>query len=321
MMGRRRKHRKDLPQRVYYNHGAYYFVTAKKEWIWLGRDIRAALRRYSDFASTPTPGRMSAIMDRYMAEWAPAFKAPRTVKNNEREVVPLKAFFGHLEPHEVTPTSIYQYMDERPAIAANREVALLSAIFKFAIRKGLATENPCKYVSRNPEKPRDRHVEDHEYATVYSVAPPVLQCAMTLASQVALRLSDLLNLNEREHIREDGLYVPTGKTKVKLLFQWNDELQATVDRCRTLRAPVRSLYLISTKQGQKYTVSGFETMWRKAMGKAVKAGLKERFVFNDIRAMAAGKSDNPTELLGHNDPKVTNRIYRRGPRLVKPNRN
>lgn len=319
MMGRKRKHRKDLPERMYFNHGSYYFVTKEGKWEWLSRDRTKAFERYAAFTSAPIAGRMAEIIDRYMTEWAPLNKAPRTIKNNKKELVPLKAFFGHMEPDEITPTQIYQYMDERPAVAANREVALLSAVYKFAIRKGCASQNPCKFVSRNPEKPRDRHVEDHEYLTVYNVAPPVIQCAMTLARQVALRLGDLLKLNEREHIKEDGLYVPTGKTGVKLLFQWTPELKATVERCRGLRTPVRSLYLLSNREGQKYTESGFETNWQKTMKKALKAGLKERFAFNDIRAMAASKSATPTELLGHHDPKVTSRVYRRGPRIVKPN--
>ena len=55
------------------------------------------------------------------------------------------------------------------------------------------------------------------------------------------------------------------------------------------------------------------------MGKALdKNVLKERFTFNDLRAKAASDADNPTELLGHDDPRTTNRVYRRGPRKVTP---
>lgn len=318
MMGRKRKHRKDLPPRVYFQHGAYYFVT-KDEWIWLSRDEGTARRRHADIVMTPIAGRMSAIMDRYMKEEAPK-KSPRTLDNNKREIEPLKKVFGHMEPHEIDATGIYQYMDARKPVAGNREVALLSSVFKFAIRKGLASENPCKFVSRNTETPRSRHIEDWEYETVYKIAPPVIQCAMDLARQIALRLGDLLKLNERD-IRDDGLLVVTGKTGKKLLFEWTDELRETVERCRGLRKDqkIRSMYLLSNREGQKYTVSGFETNWQKTMRKALKAGLVERFRFNDIRAMAADKSSNPTELLGHNDPKVTNRIYRRAPRRVRPN--
>ena len=53
------------------------------------------------------------------------------------------------------------------------------------------------------------------------------------------------------------------------------------------------------------------------MAKAVKAGV-ERFTFHDLRAKAGSESDNPTELLAHDDPRTTNRVYRRKPRRVRP---
>ena len=321
MMGRKRKHRLDLPERVYFNHGAYFFAAKSGEWIRLGKEWNLeAKARYAKFSSVQVDGKMSAIMTRYMEEIAPT-KAPRTLKNNEREIVPLKTAFGHMEPQEITPTYIYQYMDQRPKVAANREVALLSSVFKFSIRKGLASENPCKQVSRNPEKPRGRHVEDEEYRKVYEMATPVIQCAMELARQTGLRLGDLLKLNERENVRDDGIYVVTGKTGRKLLFLWTDELRAVVDRGKTLRGSVRGmqLYLLPNREGQRYTVFGFSTLWQRLMGKAVKAGV-ERFQFRDIRAFAAHKSDHASELLGHNDPETTNRVYRRGPRKVTPNK-
>lgn len=321
MMGRKRKHRLDLPERVYFNHGAYFFAAKSGEWIRLGKEWNLeAKARYAKFSSVQVDGKMSAIMARYMEEIAPT-KAPRTLKNNIREIEPLKKVFGHMDPHEVTPTGIYQYMDARPAIAANREVALLSSVFKFAIRKGFASENPCKQVSRNTERPRTRHVEDEEYQKVYEMASPVIQCAMELARQTGLRLGDLLKLNERENVLDDGLYVVTGKTGRKLLFVWTDELRATVERSRSLRGSVRhmQMYLLSNRNGQRYTAFGFATLWQRLMRKAVDAGV-ERFQFRDLRASAANQSATPSELLGHNNPNTTNRIYRRGPRKVTPNK-
>ena len=320
-MGRKRKHRKDLPERVYFNHGAYYFVAKDGEWIWLGKDHGSAMRRYGDFCVSHIPGRMSAIMDRYMKEYAPKEKAPRTIKNNERELVLLRAVFGHMDPADITPQDVYAYQDSRPKISANREIALLSAILNYAIRLGALSVNPCRSVERNTERPRRRHVEQLEYEAVYAMAPEVLQCAMELARQTALRVSDLLSLNERENMREDGIYIETGKTGKRLLFQWTPELLAVVERARGLRGKVRSTYIVSTQAGQRYTLSGFETLWQRLIKKAVKdEKIKTRFRFNDLRAMAADLSANATELLGHDDPRTTNRVYRRAPRKVTPNR-
>lgn len=319
-MGRKRKHRKDLPERVYFNHGAYYFVAKDGEWIWLGKDHGAAMRRYADFCASPIPGRVSAIMDRYIKDVLPE-KAPRTRAGNTRELVPLRKVFGHMEPQDITPQDLYAYRDSRPKIAANRELALFSAILSKAIEWGALAANPCRQVRRNKETPRRRHVEQAEYEAVYAMAPAVLQCAMELARQTALRVSDLLSLNERENVREEGIYIETGKTGKRLLFRWTRELRAVVDRARGLRGKVRSTYIVSNQSGQRYTLSGFETLWQRLIKKAVQEGkIKERFRFNDLRAMAADLSDNATELLGHDDPRTTNRIYRRAPRKVTPNR-
>jgi len=318
MMGRKRKYRKDLPERVYQRHGAFYFVSKSGEWTWLGREVGVALRQYATIVQTTTTGKIASIMDRYMREIAPA-KAPRTLLNNELEIEPLRKVFGHMNPDDVTPQDIYAYRNLRPKIAANREIALLSSVFSHAIEWGLAKSNPCRLVRRNKETPRKRAVEWAEFQIIYQRASQVIQCMMDIAIITGLRLGDLLKLNERENIKKEGLYVETGKTGTKILFLWTDELKAAVDRARGLRGSVRSLTLISNQQGQRYTVSGFQTLWHRLMMKALAdKAIPDRFQFRDLRAMAADLSDNPTSLLGHDDPRTTAR-YRRAPRRVIPN--
>jgi integrase len=65
----------------------------------------------------------------------------------------------------VKPADIYRYITVERAdapIRANRELALLSNLFKVAIARGIIDANPCKQVSRNPEEPRTRLVEEQE---------------------------------------------------------------------------------------------------------------------------------------------------------------
>jgi integrase len=61
------------------------------------------------------------------------------------------------------------------------------------------------------------------------------------------------------------------------------------------------------------------------MGKAIEdenSGLRERFQFRDLRAKSA--SDDTAEAaskrLGHSDPKITERVYRRRAERAKPRR-
>src|SRR5579863_7006787 len=127
MMGRKRVHRKDLPPRVRFQHGAYYLVGAT--WIHLGRDYLTAMQRYAQLADPARGMTMSAMMDRFLKEIAPT-KSPRTAENYVREMRMLRAAFGEMDPQDVKPSDIYAFMAERPKVAGNREKSLLSGVFK-----------------------------------------------------------------------------------------------------------------------------------------------------------------------------------------------
>lgn len=154
-MGRRRKSRLDLPQRVYFDHGIYFFVPPNGPKVNLGRELPLALAKWAGLVAPPTKlTTISHLMDRYLLEVAPR-KSQRTYADNKIEIGLLRKVFGHMAPDDVLPQDIYAYMDARGArIRANREKSLLSHIFSMAIRWGAAKDNPCRLVKRNPEKPR-----------------------------------------------------------------------------------------------------------------------------------------------------------------------
>jgi len=206
-------------------------------------------------------------------------------------------------------------MDARgKPVAANREKALFSHIFSYAIRWGVVKDNPCRNVKRNPEKPRDRYVQDWEYDLVYDLAPRIVRAMMGFASITGLRLGDILRVKIAD-IKPDSVTTKIGKTGSTLVFERTAELDKIMDMARDRK--VSSLYLFCTREGQPYTPDGFASIWQRLMTKAVKTGM-ERFTFHDLRAKAGSEADNPTELLGHDDPKTTNRVYRRKPRRVRP---
>lgn len=320
MMGRKRRDRKDLPERVYFKHNAYYFVSKDGAWRRLGTDYTKAITKYGELNSSGVGFSMSSIMDRYMREIAPT-KAPRTFNNYLCDVRRLRAGFGRMLPDDIAPPHIYAYMDTRPPVAGNREKALLSTIFSYAIRWGLASDNPCRLVKRNPESPRDRHVEDWEYRAVYVLAPPMIQIAMDLARATGLRQGDILRLKLTD-AKEDGLHVHTNKTSKRLIFALTPALQSILDRSRDI--PIKGVQplhpaIIRNRSGLAYTGSGFRAIWQDLMIAAIKVDvIKERFTFHDLRAKAADGAENASELLGHDDPKTTNRVYRRAPRRVNP---
>ncbi len=111
-MGRRRKQDKHLPERVYRKHGAYYFVNTENTWIRLGSDYGEAMRGWAELVAQPkSSSAMNDLFDRYMLEVAPS-KALATYRGNQREIEPLRAFFGQMRPKDVEPTHVYQYLDD-----------------------------------------------------------------------------------------------------------------------------------------------------------------------------------------------------------------
>ena len=132
---------------------------------------------------------------------------------------------------------------------------------------------------------------------------------------------DLLALT-LANLTDEGLLVTPSKssrsTGKRLLFEWTPELQETVDEAKRLRGAIRSLWLICSRQGQRYTSSGFRAMWRRVLDEALAShAIPERYTFHDLRAKAGSDSDDG-RLLGHQDPKTFERHYQRKPIRIKP---
>ena len=78
------------------------------------------------------------------------------------------------------------------------------------------------------------------------------------------RRQDILALRVSE-IREDGIYVAQLKSggKMKVVIEWTDALRTAVTEARAIERPVASMYLVCNQQEQRYTDSGFKSMWNR----------------------------------------------------------
>jgi integrase len=314
-MGRKRKYRKDLPLRVYFKHGAYHFVDRDGVWTKLDREYVAAMTEYAKINSPDGNLRtMGDVINRFRKAEAPKYP---TYKNILIQLKFLQAGFGHMVPDKINPPHIYAYMAIRPAIAANRDRSLLSRLFRYAIRLAAATRNPCELVDPNPEKTRDRVVEEWERQAVYDLASPGMKGAMDIVKEIALRLGNTIRIGLAD-LKADGIHVTLSKGGKRRIFIWTPELEEVVSRLKSLPYPVRAMTLICNQSGQPYTKSGFKSEWRRLVKRAVRFGkLKEPFWFHDLRAKTSDESENATELLGHSDPRVTEKHYKRRPKKVK----
>lgn len=323
-MGRKREKHFDLAPKLHRKGRCYYYVTGTRprRWIKLGTDKVQAQTEWARLeaqSGDSEKGTFAALVDRYLIEVLPG-KAPITQHEYKRQAGILRKVFGPMPLDAIRPTHIARYLDEHSGkISANREQSLMSAMFSKAMRWGWTDRNPCVGVERNPEKARDRYIEDKEFLQVKAQASPIVSSVMDIAYATSLRKSDILSIRlseppqdspDRVFLRDDGLYARQSKTRTKQIFEMTPVLAELIEKAKSLRRRKHSDYLFCNRKGKPYTTSGFDTLWKGVLKKSK----VENFHFHDIRGKAATDAEelglDPQRLLGHKTRAMTDRYLK-----------
>lgn len=322
-MGRKRKRGKGLPERVYISRGWYFYVQPTKPkptWVRLARegDLGGMYRQLATVQAGGAAGTMQALFTKYRADELPK-KAPKTQKLQGKELTKLEAVFGRMPPGDITPQMVGQYLTERSApVAANREIALLSHVYTKGIRWMLAERNPCLGVERNEEKPRRHRVADVDLMRAWLAAKPWMRALIALGYVTGQRQGDLARIRETD-FGARGLRVLQGKTGTELLLTWTPGLRAVQSYALKVRGEkVKPIgrWLVCSRMQQPYSAREIRREWTRIMGALVAQG-GDRFQFRDLRAQSATAHGDGSHL-GHKDPRVLERHYRLGPKIVRP---
>lgn len=319
----------------------YYFYDAggkPRVEIPLGKDYGLAIMKYAELERDRAADNIvrkvitfDYVATQYLIHVVPT-KQPGTQTKNRQELARLKEFFndppGPLEA--IQPIHVRQYLRWRKdaPVSANREKALLSAIWNYARETGYtALANPCSGVKGNREEGRDVYIEDALYDAVYAVADVGLQDAMDLAYLTGQRPGDALRMDERD-IKDGHLHVKQAKTGAKRRIEVVGALAALIERIKARKAghKVRSTRLIVTEEGKAMTAS----MLRGRFDKAREAAKipKADFQFRDLRAKAGtDKAESSGDILqardqlGHTTVVMTEKYVRdRQGKKVSPTR-
>jgi len=326
-MGRPRQHDKHLPQRVYLDHGTYWFRPKHGKPVNLGRDLAEAITHYASIISTAWSGRtLGDVIDRYRTDVLPTKKATQTRSDEGKALDRLKRVYGHMLPETITAPMLYQYLDRRqtkdgkPApVAARHEIALLGHVYGKAIRWGIAKANPVRGLDFGERAAKRRHVSLQEVVKVRALAGARMQIAIDLAVVTGQRRGDLLSLT-RSQLTDEGIVFRQSKTGTGVLIEWSDDLRSIVERAKALAPQIPGEHLIRKSNGRAYSARGFSTIWQRLMAKHVKAG-GQRFSFHDLRSVSAegaGTAEEARDRLGHASVETTKRHYLRGPVKAKP---
>jgi len=314
-MGRQRSISFDLPPRMHRRGERFYYVTGTRprKWIALGADLNEARRKWAELeGETPDPSdkTFSVIVKRYRREVLPT-KAPRTQRDNDKEIEQLKAIFGEMSIDDILPSDVHTYLKLRgdtAPVRANREKALLSHIFNHARAWGYTSApNPCAGIRGHREAGRDRYVTDAEYQAVWAVADDGVRDAMDLALLTGQRPADVLKMNQAD-IREGALWVTQNKTGKKLRITIAGELATVLERIAARSSKSFGTALIQDGRGERLTSFAMRTRFDKARKQA---GVD--FQFRDLRAKTATDTTDlghAQKLLGHKTRGMTEHYTR-----------
>lgn len=324
-MVRQRIEKMDMPKYVYWKNGAWrlmapphlrMYLPDQKTWHRLSDNKQEALVRYSELmGNLQKETGMAKLFNRYDAEVIPQ-KAPRTQKDNRKELKRLREVFENMHPSQVTTQHCQIYLDKRgqqSKTQANHEIALLSHIFRKALQWGIVTQSPVKGVEKHKIKARDRYVEDWELDEFLSVATLFISAYVDFKMITGLRQGDILAL-PLNALREDGIAVKTGKTGRRGIIAWVPELRKSVADLKACNAK-QGLNLICDRFGKPLQESAFQNRWGECMRKAMaETKLTERFTEHDLRAKHATELDeaggNATDNLLHDDSRTTKTYLR-----------
>lgn len=269
---------------------------------------------------TNTTVTVSQVLDRYQAECLHEL-APRTARDYVRHIGHLNRWFGERVVDELKPRDFGPFLSIPPGkkgrVQRVRQLAVLSSAFTKAVSFWyLIDRNVLRDVVRPRFFPRDRLIEDREFEALRAGAPLRVQLMMDLALRLGQRQGDLLDLKWAD-LRDGCVNLQQGKTGKRLAIEITPDLKRIFGRCWML--PSRTEYIITRKQGGRYTSEGFRALWQRTINAYCRRG-GTRFTFHDIRALCATRCESPEiamKLLGHTNISMTLKVYRRGVERVR----
>lgn len=316
----------------------YYGVTinGKRKELPLGKDLLEATKKWAEFEKKAAPTQIYTLGDMFdlYIDKGMIGLSKRTVDDYLSYIKQLKKVFKEAPLAHVTPKDIADYRDARTAkTRANRELAMLSIIYNFAIDKGYCSTNPATKVKRNKEKLRTYYATDEIYYSVRKHAEEIIQDLMDVAYLSGQRPTDVREIRKAD-ISKDHLFVGQNKTNKKLRIKLNNEegrtvLGAVIDEILAKKKD-DSPYLFS-ENGKHLTYAMFRKRFTKARGKAINEATNKNdsyfaeqikdFQFKDLRPKSASDMNDlssASNLLGHTKEQITKMIYLRKGQEVKP---
>jgi hypothetical protein len=271
--------------------GRYYKI-AQNKWTGLSRideGVNALLRSLQEFDPL-RPGTIGELIMLYGAIGMDHLK-PATKRDYNNILKRLDHHFGKMRLGTLRTNQCAHYLERRRrdgkgAISANREMAVLSAVFEMGLRHMHVEFNPCNGLRRNRERPKTGAVTDAAFLGVFERSNEAFQDLIAAAYLSAVRQTDIIAWSRTLHLKPEGVVYQQSKTGKDHTVKWTKAFRFFVDRAMA-RFPDIDLVFANTR-GEPWTTAGVASQLQR---------LKSPWCFKDLRAKA--QTDSPHSVLGH----------------------
>ncbi|HRE15555.1 MAG TPA: tyrosine-type recombinase/integrase, partial [Rhodocyclaceae bacterium] len=308
----------------------YYFLDTcqrPRREVPLGADYISAVKKWADLKGGPPPAKITVgyVIRQYLASHD-FLKLKAGTQNDYRFALDkLTEHFANAPIDEVKPSHIQLYLDHRTRGSdtlrgsehrANREIAVLGMLFRFAMARDWVTYNPVQPIKRK-KMPGRKHIytDDAVLKTVYEQADQALKDAIDLAYLIGQRPADVLSITESQ-LQDGMLLIRQAKTQTPVRIPVAGMLKLVIERIvrRKRTFTVQPLALLVDDKGRALTKFMLRSRFEKA--RAAAGPEAANFQFRDLRAKAASDLRDQAgleaaqSLLGHSSVTMTEHYTR-----------
>jgi integrase len=304
--------RSGVAKAYYYNNQSGALPDKPKRKLLLSRDRTEAMRLYAQLEGQDNPPSLQTPSTAWEVFTTHArgleTRAKRTQSDYRQAWSKLAPVFGTASWDAIDRVHMIQYLDRRSSKnQGNKEIKLLGMLWNFALNRGLTrVPNQAIRLEYNRTPPRRRYVTDQEYQAILAQAEQPLADAMRLAYLTGQRPSDVLRMTWADVSADQSITVEQSKTGARVEIEALPELSRLLIELRN--RPLSGIRLVVNAKGQPLSLRRIEVLWREACAKARVKGAH----FADLRAKSASDEQHEaTKRLGHQDGRITKRVYQR----------
>lgn len=277
------------------------------EGITTAKELAAAIRGHQLTGKGNMPRHLMEFLDGVLKRRRDAFQGhgdpnlERIFREGNKNLTwvyrKIASAFEDFDVDQVLPCDVAVFVDQwegrRSAVVYKSK---LSLFFKWAIRRGLRHDNPCRDLTVEGGKKRKVRITADQFHAIRdklltgkkggkAPAGPMRQCYIDLCYLIFQRVTEI-RLLKKSDIRDGYIYFRPTKTRdssgATVAVPITPEIQAVLDRAAACYPHVQSEYVIHTRTGSAYATRTLRAVWREVLARQGLSGLTQR----DIRPMA-----------------------------------